>query len=38
MTDRTVLDAVRRALHSEPRVRPTEGPIHLAFAESELTM
>ena len=36
--DRTVLDAVRRALHSESRVRPTEGPIHLAFAEGELTM
>ena len=36
--DRTVLDAVRRALHSEPRVHPTEGPIHLAFAEGELTM
>ena len=33
--ERTVLDAVRSALHSEPRVHPTEGPIHLAFADGE---
>jgi osmotically-inducible protein OsmY len=39
MTDaQTVLDAVRSALHSKPRVHPTEGPIHLAFANGELTM
>lgn len=39
MTDeRTVLDAVRSALHSEPRVHPTEGRIHLAFAHGELMM
>ena len=36
--DRSVLEALRRALHSEPHVRPTQGPIHLVFAESELTM
>ena len=36
--ERTVLDAVRSALHSEPRVHPTEGPIHLAFADGELKM
>ncbi|HQT77909.1 MAG TPA: BON domain-containing protein [Rhodopila sp.] len=33
-----VLDAVRQALHSEPRVHATEGPIHLAYADGELTM
>lgn len=36
--DRTVLDEVRSALHSEPRVHPTQGPIHLAFADGALTM
>ena len=36
--DRSVLDAVRSALHSEPRVHPTEGPIHLAFVDGDLTM
>ena len=36
--DRSVLDAVRGALHSEPRVHPTEGPIHLAFVNGDLTM
>ncbi len=39
MTDeRTVLDAVRSALRSEARVRPTQGPIHLAYADGELIM
>ena len=36
--DRSVLDAVRSALHSEPRVHPTQGPIHLAFVNGDLTM
>jgi osmotically-inducible protein OsmY len=36
--ERSILDAVRSALHSEPRVHPTEGPIHLAFANGDLTM
>jgi osmotically-inducible protein OsmY len=36
--DRSVLDGVRRALHSEPRVLPTEAPIHLAFFNGDLTM
>jgi osmotically-inducible protein OsmY len=36
--DRSVLDAVRSALHSEPRVHPTAGPIHLAFVNGDLTM
>ena len=36
--ERSVLDAVRSALLSEPRVRPTEGPIHLAFVNGDLTM
>ena len=36
--DRDVLDAVRSALHSEPRVHATDGPIRLAFADGELTM
>jgi osmotically-inducible protein OsmY len=36
--DLEVLDTVRSALHSEPRVHPTGGPIHLAFANGELTM
>lgn len=36
--EQTVLDAVRSALHSEPRVHPTAGPIHLSFADNALTM
>lgn len=36
--DRDVLETVRSALHSEPRVHPTAGPIHLALANGELTM
>ena len=36
--ERSVLDAIRRALLSEPRVRPTGGPIHLAFVNGDLTM
>ncbi len=36
--DRGVLEAVRGALHSEPRIHPTQGPIHLAFVHGELTM
>jgi len=39
MTDeRTVLGAVRSALHSQPRVHPTKGPIRLAFTDGELMM
>ena len=39
MTDeQTVLDTVRSALHSVPRVHSTQGSIHLAFANGELTM
>ena len=33
-----VLDQVRAALRSEPRVRPTEQPIHLALSGKDLTM
>lgn len=36
--DRDVLDAVRSALHSEPRVHPTDGPIHLSFVNGDLTI
>ena len=36
--DRDVLDTVRSALHSEPRIHPTGGSIHIAFANGELTM
>ncbi len=36
--ERTVLEAVREALHSEPRVRSTGQPIKLAFANGDLTM
>ena len=36
--ERSVLDAIRSALLSEPRVHPTEGPIHLAFVNGDLTM
>ena len=38
MDERDALQAVRAALHSQPRVHPTEGPIRLAFANGELTM
>ena len=39
MTDqRTIIETVRSALHSEQRVHPTAGPIHLAFTNGELTM
>lgn len=33
-----VLDAVRHALKSEARVRPTQGPIRLSLADGALTM
>lgn len=33
-----VIDQVRAALRSEPRVRPTEQPIHLALSGRDLTM
>lgn len=33
-----VLQAVRQALHSEPRVHPTAGPIRMAYADGDLTM
>jgi osmotically-inducible protein OsmY len=36
--ERSVLDAIRSALLSEPRVHPTGGPIHLAFVNGDLTM
>ena len=36
--DLNVLAAVRSALHSEPRVHPTIGPIHLAYAAGDLLM
>ena len=36
--DRDVLETVRGAVHSEPRVHATDGPIRLAFANGELTM
>ncbi len=36
--ERNILDAVRKALHSEPRVHPTQGQIHLAFDNGDLTM
>ncbi|HVC59006.1 MAG TPA: BON domain-containing protein [Acetobacteraceae bacterium] len=36
--EREILDQVRSALHSEPRVRPTAGPLHLGFAEGDLTI
>src|SRR6185437_10332337 len=31
-------DAVRSALHCEPGVHPTQGSIHLAFVNGDLTM
>ena len=36
--DLDVLARVRSALHSEPRIHPTLGPIHLAFATGDLLM
>ena len=36
--DRKILDEVRGALHSEPRVRSTGGPLHLAFAAGDLAI
>lgn len=33
-----ILEQVRKALHSEPRVRPTAGPIRLAWSEGALVM
>lgn len=36
--DRDVVETVRSALHSEPRFHATDGPIHLAFANGELTI
>src|SRR5579875_247985 len=36
--EKDVLDAVRRALHSEARIRPTQGPIRLSFTDGALTM
>ncbi|HBK04474.1 MAG TPA: transporter [Acetobacteraceae bacterium] len=36
--NQAVLGAVRSALHSEPRIHVTNGPIRLAFANGELTM
>lgn len=36
--DLHVLEAVRSAVHSEPRVHPTAGPIRFALANGELTM
>ncbi|MBX6373601.1 MAG: BON domain-containing protein [Acetobacteraceae bacterium] len=33
-----ILEQVRKALHSEPRIRPTAGPIHLAWSEDALVM
>jgi osmotically-inducible protein OsmY len=36
--EKEILDRVRSALRSEPRIRPTDGPIRLAFANGNLTM
>ena len=33
-----ILATVRSALRSEPRVQPTRGPVHLTFADGDLTM
>jgi osmotically-inducible protein OsmY len=33
-----ILDRVRGALRGEARIHPTTGPIHLAFADGDLTM
>ena len=39
MTDsQDVLATVRSALHSEPRVHPIDGPLHLAFSNGDLTI
>lgn len=37
-SNQDILDRVRSALSSEARVRPTTGPIRLAFAGADLTM
>jgi osmotically-inducible protein OsmY len=36
--ERDVLDQIRGALHSEPRVRSTGGPLRLRFANDDLTI
>ncbi len=36
--ERDILDHVRKALHSEPRVRPVGGPLHLNLAGSDLAI
>jgi osmotically-inducible protein OsmY len=36
--EREVLEAVRSAMRSEPRIHAVDGPIHLAFSNGELTM
>jgi osmotically-inducible protein OsmY len=36
--EESILDAARRAVSSEPRVRPNSGSVHLTFANGELTM
>lgn len=36
--DQDILEAVRQALHSAPRVHATDGPIRLAFADGELIL
>jgi len=36
--EREILDQVRSALRSEPRVRPTAGPLRLGFGDGDLTI
>lgn len=36
--DQAMLELVRKALYSQPRVHASDGPIHLAFANGELTI
>ena len=36
--EKTVLGTLHSAPHSEPHVRPTQGPIHLVLVHDELTM
>jgi hypothetical protein len=36
--EKTVLGTVRSAPHSEPHVRPKQGPIHLVLVNDELRM
>ena len=36
--EREIVEAVRQALHSEPRVRPVDAPLHLSFARADLTI